>query len=153
MMNDPDVYRRLADMIRIGVVHEVRHTKPPRCRVADGDLLTGWLPWIELRAGELLTWNPPSVGEQCVLLAPNGNLSAAVVLVGINSDQHPAPGDKQGQHLQHYSDGGRIDYDRETGALDIEVPDGGQITFRCAGSSIVLSSSGIKLTADRIDLN
>lgn len=86
--------RRIANLLRLGTVAEVSTQGLARCRVRTGDLLTDWLPWLTLRAGGILgglTWWPPVPGEQCLLLAPGGDLLQAVVLPGIYSDSMPQP--------------------------------------------------------------
>lgn len=153
MNNEPDIYRRLANLIRAGVVHEVRHSDPPRCRVSTGDLVTGWLPWLELRAGTSVTWNPPTVGEQCLVFCPDGNTAAGVVLVGMYQDNRPAPGESPDEHLQRYPDGARIDYNHASSKLVIDVPGSGSIYLRCGDSSIRMTGQAISLNSPRIDLD
>lgn len=148
-----DLYRRLANLLREGTVHEVRHTDPPRLRVATGDLITDWLPWLELRAGTTVTWSPPTQGEQCLVLAPDGDLTAGVVLVGVYSDSRPAPTDSEFEDLRHYPDGARIDHNHQTSEMVIEVPASGSLRLICGASSITLTNDGITAVAPRIDLN
>ena len=112
-----DLSRRLESMIRFGTVAEVRHTKPPACKIKTGGLTTTWLKWIELRTGTTRTGNPPTVGEQCVLLSPSGDPAQGIVLLGIDSDLIPAPGDTPDEQLTVYPDGARISYNHKTSAL------------------------------------
>ena len=46
------------------------------------------------RAGADREWDPPTIGEQVVLLSPSGNLAQGVVLTGLFSDLIPANGDR-----------------------------------------------------------
>lgn len=39
-----DLQRRLANLVRRGVIHSVRHDRIPKCRVDLGDIITTWLP-------------------------------------------------------------------------------------------------------------
>ncbi|WP_407658270.1 phage baseplate assembly protein V [Larsenimonas rhizosphaerae] len=48
---------------------------------------------MEARAGATRSWNPPTLGEQVVLLSPSGELRGAVVLCAVNSNAHPALSD------------------------------------------------------------
>lgn len=66
--------RMLENLIRFGTIAEVQMV-PPRVRVKTGDLLTGWLPWLALRAGADVDWDPPTVNEQVLLLSPSGQLA------------------------------------------------------------------------------
>lgn len=87
--------RRIANLLRLGTVAEVRLVPTARCRVKTGDLLTDWIPWLTLRAGGKdggSSWWAPAVGEQCLLLSPGGDLLQAIALPGIYSDAMPAPG-------------------------------------------------------------
>lgn len=131
--------RRIANLLRLGTVAEVRLQPPARCRVKTGDLLTDWLPWLTLRAGGVdggATWWAPVAGEQCLLLAPGGDLLQAVVLPGIYSDSLPQPSDKPEQlhivldksrivvkkdSITLSADGGRLIIDRDGvhGAPDV----------------------------------
>lgn len=129
--------RLLENLIRFGTIAEVGY-EPPRVRVRSGNLLTAWLPWLALRAGDSKTWDPPSEGEQCILLSPSGQTANGVALVGLNSDQHPANGDRPGLHRRTYPDGAVIEYDSAAHQLRATLPDGG-ITH-------LVSPGGINIT-------
>jgi len=118
-MNLDDIYRLLQNIIRLGTVAEVRHKRPARVRVQTGDLLTAWRPWVELRAGDTNTWNPPTVGEQVVLLSPGGDLASAIVLTGVDQDAIPHPSENSDETVTLYRDGAREAYNHATGALTI----------------------------------
>lgn len=111
-----DLSRRLESLIRLGAVAEVDLTAP-RVRVASGGLTTHWLPWLECRAGTTRTWNPPTVGEQVVLLCPSGEPATGIVLGALNSDSIPAPDSSADTHITLYPDGARVCYNHATGAL------------------------------------
>lgn len=111
-----DLIRRLENMIRYGTISEVQMA-PPRVRVQSGGLTSTWRPWFALRAGESIEWDPPTIGEQCVLFSPSGEPATGVVLVGLFSDDHPAPSSSPDEHVRAYPDGARITYNHATGAL------------------------------------
>lgn len=111
-----EISRRLENIIRLGTVHSVDHDTV-RCRVQSGRLVTQWLPWFAARAGETRTWDPPTVGEQAVVLSPSGEAAAGIVFYGINSDAHPAPSDSPDRHLIKYPDGATVAYDHASGHL------------------------------------
>ena len=111
-----DLIRRLESLIRYGTIAEVQMA-PPRVRVKSGGLTSTWLPWFAPRAGTTTEWDPPTVGEQCVLFSPSGNPATGVVLVGLFSDAHPAPSSSPDEHVRDYPDGARITYNHATGAL------------------------------------
>ncbi len=116
-----DLLRRLENLLRPGTIHAVDHASA-RVRVASGGLLTDWLPWFERRAGNVRTWSPPSVGEQCLVLSPGGDPANGMVLVGIASDEHPAPSTHPNIERTHYPDGTTVEYDHAAHTLRIDAP-------------------------------
>ncbi|MDZ5456999.1 phage baseplate assembly protein V [Azohydromonas lata] len=139
--------RLLLNLIRLGTIAEVDHGGT-RCRVRSGQLLTAWLPWVTLRAGTTCTWSPPTVGEQGLLLAPGGDLAAAIVLLGINSDAHPAPSDDPDVTTTHYPDGAVTSYDHAAHALSVTLPAGGTVDLTAPGS-VTVHSPSITLDAEQ----
>ena len=116
-MNDAaELFRLISNLIRIGTVFAV-DLRSRKVRVASGDLNTNWLPWLERRAGTTRTWNPPTEGEQVVVLCPDGEPAGGVVLLGLNSDAIPAPSSSEAEHVTDYPDGARITYDHQAGKL------------------------------------
>lgn len=139
-MNDfAQLNRLLENLVRLGTVAEVDH-QAARVRVQSGRLLTGWLPWLTLRAGDDREWNPPTEGEQVVLLSPSGQTANGVAIVGLFSDQHPANGDRPGLHRRTYCDGAVIEYDSVAHHLRAILPAG--------GSTELVSTGGITITGD-----
>ncbi|WP_353271851.1 phage baseplate assembly protein V [Wolbachia endosymbiont (group A) of Nomada goodeniana] len=145
-----ELQRKLANIVRIGVVKEVDYEKA-KVRVKIGEFLTDFLPWITSRAGEERSWLPPSINEQVVILSPLGELSLGVVLAGIYQQKYAAPENKKEINSVKFQDGTRLLYDKEKHHLEIEVVD--KITLKAGESSIEMTKSGIKLKAERIDLN
>lgn len=118
-MDIEQILRLIQNLIRTGVVHEVKHSHPARIRVATGNLVTNWLPWMELRAGMTTTWNPPTVGEQVVMLAPGGDLTGAIALTGVNSDAVPPPSNSPNETVVKFPDSAISKYDHSSGTMDI----------------------------------
>ncbi|WP_264707174.1 phage baseplate assembly protein V [Wolbachia endosymbiont (group A) of Acrocera orbiculus] len=145
-----ELQRKMANIVRIGVVKEIDYEKA-KVRVKIGELLTDFLPWITSRAGEERSWLPPSINEQVVILSPLGELSLGVVLAGIYQEKYPAPENKKEINSIKFQDGTRLLYDKGKHHLEIEVVD--KITLKAGKSSIEMTKSGIKLKAERIDLN
>jgi len=119
MNSEAEILRRIANMIRPGRVQDVRHTRPARVRVSTGDLVTDWLPWIEVRAGATVTWNPPTVGEQCVVFAPDGDLAAGIVLVGMYQNDRPSPSENPNEWIAQFPDGATVVYDHGISSLTV----------------------------------
>jgi len=127
-----DDSRLLRNLLRYGVVAQVQ-ARPPRVRVAIGELTTDWLRWFNLRAGDVKSAWQPSAGEQCLVLSPGGHLEAGSVLLGLNSDEQPAP-------------------ECSANDLVIDVPEGGKLLLRCGNSTIEMTENNIKVNTGRIDL-
>ena len=162
-----DNERRIANVVRLGVIDDADYTTR-RVRVRMGDLLSGWLPFATPRAGQDKTWHPVEVGEQVVLVAPNGDLTQAIVLASLNSNANPGPADKPTLSRVVYEDGTFVQHDREISAYTIDVNPAGRVLFKIGGSAmemtdeailiasngstIRLDAAGIRLNAPRIDL-
>ncbi|MGX9694902.1 phage baseplate assembly protein V [Achromobacter anxifer] len=113
-----EILRLLSNLIRIGTVFAVDlSVRPAKVRVSTGGLQTDWLQWREARAGTTATWNPPTTGEQVIILCPGGDPAAGIVLAGLNSEAVPAPSDSPDEHVTVYPDGARISYNHSAGAL------------------------------------
>ncbi|WP_095159265.1 phage baseplate assembly protein V [Pseudomonas sp. Irchel 3E13] len=136
-MNDlATLSRLLENMIRFGTIAAVQHV-PPRVSVKTGDLVTAMLPWLALRAGADIEWDPPTEGEQVLLISPSGQLANAVAITGIYSDAIPANGDRAGLHRRTYRDGAVIEYDSIAHHLNATLPGG--------GTTNLVSPGGIKI--------
>lgn len=117
-MDLTEISRRLENLIRIGTVCDVDHTAV-RCRVKSGKLETEWLRWHTPRAGATLTWDPPTIGEQAMVLSPSGDLGNGMVFYGFNCDAHPAPSNSPDKHVVRLPDGATFSYDHAASSLDI----------------------------------
>ncbi|MFP3016509.1 phage baseplate assembly protein V [Wolbachia endosymbiont (group A) of Agelastica alni] len=145
-----ELSRKLANIIRIGIVKEVDSEKA-KVRVKIGEFLTDYLPWITSKAGKDRDWSPPDIDEQVMVFSPLGELSLGVVLRGIYQEKYPALENKKEINSVKFQDGTRLLYDKDKQHLEIEVVD--KITLKAGGSSIEMTKSGIKLKGSRIDLN
>ncbi len=145
-----ELQRKMANIVRIGVVKEIDYEKA-KVRVKIGDIVTDYLPWITSKAGKDRDWSPPDIDEQVVILSPLGELSLGVVLAGIYQQKYSAPENSEMINSLVFQDGTRLLYDKEKHHLEIEVVD--KITLKAGGSRIEMTKSGIKLKADKINLN
>lgn len=145
-----ELQRKMANIVRIGVVKEVDYEKA-KVRVKIGEFLTGWLPWITSKAGKDRDWSPPDIDEQVMVFSPLGELSLGVILGGIYQEKYAAPENKKEINSVKFQDGTKFTYDKGKHHLEIEVAD--KITLKAGGSSIEMTKGSIKLKARRIDLN
>ncbi|ERI52122.1 baseplate assembly protein [Pseudomonas sp. EGD-AK9] len=135
-----DLRRRLDNMIRSGTIAEVDHGDPaqgrlPCCRVKTGAITTGWLHFFTCRAGSTNEWSPVSVGEQCTILSPSGELAQGQVLVGLYSEANPPCSNSPDVHRVEWANGDFLEHNAATGAL----------TLQCSGP--------VSINGSRIDLN
>ncbi|WP_311968586.1 phage baseplate assembly protein V [Pseudomonas baltica] len=134
-----DLTRRLENLIRGGTIAEIDQNAP-LCRVKSGGLVSAWLPFFAPRAGTDSEWDPPSIGEQCVILSPSGDPATGFVLVGIYSNQFPAPDTSLTRHRRKYRDGAVIDYDTDTHTLTATLPSGGKVDVVAPGGMSIVGN-------------
>ncbi|MBU5620842.1 phage baseplate assembly protein V, partial [Enterobacteriaceae bacterium S5_ASV_15] len=71
-----DLQRRLANIVRRGVIHSVKHDGIPKCRVDLGDITTTWLPLCQGFSGaNRADSNPYAVGDAVTVLSEAGELN------------------------------------------------------------------------------
>jgi phage baseplate assembly protein V len=128
-----DFQRRLSNLVRVGVVASV-DLPNARCKVTIGDLLTAPLPFLTAKAGPDKTWHPPEVGEQVLVLAPSGELTAGFVLGGVYTTTNPPPSASPDVSKMVFSDGSTATYDRALHSLTLDLP--------TSGSSLVVNVNG-----------
>lgn len=149
-----ELSRRLENLIRFGTIHAVDHAAV-KVRVKTGELVTQWLPWIEQRAGQTTTWNPPTLGEQAIVFSPSGEPAGGIVLVGIDSTAIQPPSHNPDDHATRYPDGTLVRYDHAAGIMEAVFPDGGQIRYNhpsshleAIGVDTVLAQAATSITLD-----
>ena len=124
--------RQLSNLIRLATVTEI-DTELARVKVAFLDNKTGWIAWTAARAGNVRTWSPPSVGEQVVLLCPNGVTEQAVCLPALYKNECPAPDNSPDNDTVVYPDGALIRYNAKAHSLNAILPDGAITTITSNG--------------------
>ncbi len=139
-----ELRRRVDNIVTLGVVDQVDAANA-LARVAVGTRSTGWRPWLTRRAGGDRDWWAPEPGEQVVVLSPSGDPEQAVILPALYSAGRPAPEGSADIRATVHDDGARDSYDRAAHLRLIDVPDGGAMTIRCAGVSLTLDASGLRL--------
>lgn len=151
-----EAFRLIHNLVRIGAVAEVDVDRA-RARVQAGDNLTGWQPWISARTGTTLEWDPPTVGEQVVLLSPSGDLAQALIITGLY--QQNAPSASADEHKRVYPDGATITYDHVKKELVASLPGKanvnitGDATVNIGGKATVAVGDICKVNATKIHLN
>ena len=151
-MDLAELNRRLADLIRFGTILAVDLPRV-RCKVKSGRLETGWLRWATARAGTTRTWDPPTVGEQCLVLSPSGNTENGVVIYGLNSDLIPPPSQSADTHVTDWPDGARYEYDHATHTWHLALPEDGRIVITVGRTTLELTDAGTTLTTPEFEGN
>lgn len=134
MANTQDPEQQVGEAIQYGVVASVDYANAT-CTVTLGDLTTGELPWVAQRAGGMRYWSPPTVGEQCVVLAPEGDLENGLVVLGLYSDANPPPSDDPEVIQIDMPDGASFSYNHATHALTVALPAGGALAIDAPGGT------------------
>ena len=88
-MEESDIHGRIGDLIRLGTIDSVDLAAATAVFRA-GDVVSPPMPWLEW-AGTFRSWSPPSVGEQVLLLCPEADIAAGVIVRGLYSSAAPAP--------------------------------------------------------------
>ncbi|SUT91542.1 phage baseplate assembly protein V [Actinobacillus lignieresii] len=132
--NTAEQERLLANIVRLGTIAEVDYNKA-LARVASGGITTDWLPWITPRAGKTKIWNPPTKGEQVLILAVGGDFTTAVILPGLFTQN--APSQSSNDFVIVFPDGATVKYNHESGHFSLtncktaEVQAENKITLKC----------------------
>lgn len=102
---------RMDKMVRHGKVTDVDPAKQlARIEIGNKDgvsLKSAWVPYAQVAGpdgqgsgnGEFKFHNPPAVGQQCTMFAPNGEFRQAVILPFTWHDKAKSPGDKLDEHV------------------------------------------------------
>ncbi len=131
-----DLQRRLANMVRRGVIHSVQSGPIPKCRVDLGETLTDWLPVCQGFSGAYRSDRQPvAVGDAVTVLSEAGELNNGRVFPGWNTLAQPVPGDNDDEHLTRYGDGTEVRYNRNTHSLTITLAENG--SYRITGKGVL----------------
>lgn len=104
-----------------------------------GEVRTAPIPFSTFRCGETRIWSPPSIGEQVLLLCPDGDIEAAIALGAIAQDAFPLAGSTL-RELIRFKDSAELAYDPEEHHLDITLPGGATMAITATG--------GLSITGD-----
>jgi phage baseplate assembly protein V len=118
-----DLSRRMDNLLRPGKILAVDYERARATVKLSENLVTTWLPYFARRAGNTIDWDPPESGEQCLVLAPGGELAGGFILTGLYSAAHPAPLKEKNLTLRKYPDGLELSYDHAAHTLTIARED------------------------------
>lgn len=106
----PSTEEAIDKLLCYGTVEEVQ-TKPPRVKVRAGGILTNWLRWFSCFSGECIDWASPSVGEEGMILSPNGDMLNGAFLRGMSNDDNPTPSSDANTKMVKFKNGDIIKHD------------------------------------------
>ncbi|MBP8005501.1 MAG: phage baseplate assembly protein V [Acinetobacter sp.] len=140
-----DINRRLENLIRFGTIKTINPSKPiPKVIVNLDDIDTPEIRCLNIRSGDDSTWDMPSLGEECVVVSPCGEIGpTSFVLYGFYNDDHPAPFDDLNQKIRMFADGCVIAYDVSAHHLSAILPPGGTAVLTADGGVIVNGNTTI----------
>lgn len=154
-----ELHRRLENIIRFGTIKTIHPDKPfTTVTVTIGAITTAKLRFISLRAGKTKTWDPPTIGEEVMVLSPSGVLEMGVVITALNNADNPSPSDDLNKTIRIFEDGCLLSYDIKTHQLDAVLPEGGtfnvtadvNITGKLTVSETITAEKDISTSADVI---
>jgi len=140
----------MENLLRPGVISGVDHAKA-KVKVRLGpEHTSGWLSYFARRAGNTITWDPPEVGEQVLVLSPGGELATGFVLTGIYSGSRPAPSNSGDQTIRRFSDGLECSYDSKTNTLAVQREEG--LTVKIKATNIEFETKKASIKNDKGEL-
>lgn len=155
-----ELERRLANVLRWARVDTVDAGGALLTAAFDDDeagepVSTGPVPWLAAFAGDARAWRAPSVGEQVLLLSPDGDLAQAVALPAGYSDARPAPSGDPAVRLERHPDGAVLSYDAGRHVLMHTAHDGAVVKYDAASHllSAVLPGEGTTTLDSRGGVN
>ena len=134
-----DLFRRVENLFREGTVIQADY-KTYRFRVKIGEIETGWLRCLTLRAGVNKAWEPLSIGENVLVLSPSGELANGIILPALFTGANPAPSDKPHLSLFQFSDGAVIEYDTQSHSLNAVLPAGAKTSLVSDGGISIVGN-------------
>ncbi len=138
-----ELARRLSNVIRYGRIVEV-DLENALVRVQSGDIKTDWLPFFARGAGPLITWEPPALGEQCLIFSAGGDLSLGCVLRGLYSATNIQPETSAEKWASKLSDGLSMSYDSASHTLSFSRKDGLKFEVKASIISFETDKAEIK---------
>ena len=147
-----DLRRRLQSIIRLGRVIAV-HESGNLIKVQHGQLKTPFIRWFAYAAGETSDYRCPSVGEQAVLLnyGAGNNGTQTVALIGLFSDNFPAPSNDPNEIVRCYPDGSLVSYHAKNHLLKVEVK--GDVVVNVDKTAKVKAGGDVTVDGSKIKLN
>tara|TARA_R110002167_G_scaffold12963_4_gene54861 strand:- start:9201 stop:9776 length:576 start_codon:yes stop_codon:yes gene_type:complete len=133
----PETDRTIGDLLRVGLVVSV-DLEAGKAVVSFGEQTTPPIDWMMV-VGDTTIWIPPTVGQQVVVLSPEGDVDQGIILNGLPSSLF-APLFLGLKNAIRFADGAQVSYDPEANVLALETP----------GSVNITAPGGVNITGDTV---
>lgn len=145
-----DINRRLENLIRFGTIKTVNPSKPiPLVTVDLDNIVTPEIRFFNARSGKDSTWDPPSEGEEVIVVSPCGDIGpTSVVFYGLYNNEHPAPSDDLNKKIRVFADGCVIAYDVAAHHLSAILPSTGTVELTANGGVTLNANGGVTINAN-----
>ena len=144
-----ELHRRLENLIRFGTIKTIHPAKPfTTVTVTIGEITTAKLRFLTLRAGKTKTWDPPTIGEEVMVLSPSGVLEMGVAIAGFNNQDNPSPSDNLDKTIRVFEDGCILAYDVSSHHLSAILPPGGTVELTADGGVTINANGGVTVNAN-----
>lgn len=134
-MREENALDRFGQLAGYGKIESV-DLKAGLITVIQGEMVTGPIRWLMGGGGKTKLWSRPKIGEQVLLIAPEGDIAGAIALRGVHSAAFPPIGDTD-REIVEFEDGAIVAYNPGTHELTIMLPSGGAVSLEAqAGLTI-----------------
>ncbi|WP_324171986.1 phage baseplate assembly protein V [Sulfurimonas sp.] len=140
-MSITDLIRIIKNLISIGTICEIDATRA-LAKVNILDRETDFFPVLSISSSFKRKFTPIRIGEQVLVLCPNGNADFGIIIPSIfNKDSLEPNGSNENIEIAEYEDGTIISYDTKTKELKIDASD--KITIICKSINVKCDSAKI----------
>ena len=140
-MNENEMFQRLDGVLKTGYIRNV-DPDAKQVRVAVDGNVTAWIDWGVWRAGLLKVWSCPDVGEKVLIGAPAGDLSMAVVICSLYSDNGgESPSSNPDETYVKFPDGSTLIYNHAANEFNLAVTGNGVVKISCVSATITATDA------------
>lgn len=126
-MRDPDTFDAIGQLAGYGRIASV-DLAGGYVTVRQGDTETAPIRWVMGGGGKTRVWSRPKVGEQVLVIAPEGDIAGAIALRGVHSRDFPPIADADREMIE-FEDGAIVSYDPAQHILAFALPAGATVTI------------------------
>ena len=140
-MSTTDLIRLIRNLISIGTVTEV-HPFQALAKVNILDRETDFFPVLSIANSYKRKFTPLNIGEQALVLCPQGNADFGVILPSLFHKASKEPdGSNENKEITTYSDGTVISYDTQAKELKVDASE--KITIICKSANVTADTVSI----------